>query len=109
LQGPATGGALAAIGAALVDLHPARGPVANAAGAMGGTASGALLSALLVQLLPAPTQLVYLVLLGVFRVQAAGVRGIAETSSRVPGAVRSLRPMLSVPGGLRSAVAVAAP
>jgi MFS family permease len=109
LQGLATGAAVAAIGAGLVDLHPGRGPVANAAGAMGGTASGAFLSALLVQLLPAPTQLVYLVLLGLFLLQAAGVRRIAETSSRVPGAVRSLRPTLSLPGGVRSAVAVAAP
>jgi MFS family permease len=109
LQGLATGGAVAAIGAGLVDLHPGRGPVANAAGAMGGTASGALASALLVQLLPAPTQLVYFVLLGLFLLQAAGVRRIAETSHRVPGAVRSLRPTLALPGPVRGALAVAAP
>jgi MFS family permease len=109
LQGLATGAAVAAIGAALVDLHPGRGPVANAAGAMGGSASGALVSALLVQLLPAPTQLVYFVLLGLFLLQAAGVRRIAETSSRVPGTMRSLRPTLAVPRPVRGAVAVAAP
>jgi MFS family permease len=109
LQGLATGGAVAAIGAGLVDLHPGRGPVANAAGAMTGTASGALVSALLVQLLPAPTELVYFVLAGLFLVQAAGVRRIAETSPRVPGAVRSLRPMLSLPGPVRGALAIAAP
>ena len=109
LQGLATGAAVAAIGAALVDLHPGRGPVANAAGAMSGTASGALISALLVQLLPAPTQLVYLVMLVLFLLQAAGVRRVAETSSRVPGAMRSLRPTLALPGPVRGAVAVAAP
>jgi MFS family permease len=109
LQGLATGGAVAAIGAGLVDLHPERGPVANAAGAMAGTASGALASALLVQLLPAPTQLVYFVLLGLFLLQAAGVRRIAETSGRVPGAMRSLRPTLAVPRPVRGALAVAAP
>ena len=109
LQGLATGAAVAAIGAALVDLHPGRGPVANAAGAMGGTASGALFSALLVQLLPAPTQLVYFVLLGLFLLQAAGVRRIEETSRRVPGALRSLRPTLALPGEVRGALAVAAP
>ena len=109
LQGLATGAAVAAIGAALVDLHPGRGPVANAAGAMGGTASGALVSALLVQLLPAPTKLVYFVLLGLFLLQAVGVRRIEETSGRVPGAVRSLRPMLALPGEVRGALAVAAP
>src|ERR1700742_1302443 len=51
VQGLATGAAVGAIGAALVDLHAGRGPVANAAGAMIGTASGALGSALLVPLL----------------------------------------------------------
>lgn len=109
LQGLATGAAVAAIGAALVDLHPGRGPVANAAGAMSGTASGALISALLVQLLPAPTQLVYLVMLALFLLQAAGVRGIAETSRLVPGAMRTLRPTLALPAPVRGALAVAAP
>src|SRR3984885_9741510 len=106
LQGLATG---AAVGAGLVDLHPGRGPVANAAGAMGGTATGALGSALLVQLLPAPTQLIYFVLLGLFLLQAAGVRRIGETSRRVPGAMRSLRPTLALPARVRGALAVAAP
>jgi MFS family permease len=109
LQGLATGAAVAAIGAALVDLHPGRGPVANAAGAMGGSATGALVSALFVQLLPAPTQLVYFALAGLFLLQAAGVRRIPETSRRVPGAIRSLRPTLSIPGPVRGALAVAAP
>jgi MFS family permease len=109
LQGFATGAAVGAIGAGLVDLHPGRGPVANAAGAMAGTASGALISSLLVQLLPAPTQLVYFVLLALFLLQAAGVRRIAETSRRVPGAMRSLRPTLALPGPVRGALAVAAP
>ena len=109
LQGLATGAAVAAIGVGLVDLHPGRGPVANAAGAMGGTASGALASALLVQLLPAPTELVYFVLFGLFLLQAAGVRRIAETSRRVPGAMNSLRPTLALPAAVRGALAVAAP
>jgi hypothetical protein len=62
-----------------------------------------------VQLLPAPTKLVYLVLAALFLLQAAGVRRIAETSRRVPGAVHSLRPTLAVPGPVRGALAVAAP
>ncbi len=109
LQGLATGAALGAIGAGLVDLHPGRGPIANAAGAMGGTASGALGAALLVQLLPAPTQLVYFVLLGFFLIQAAGVALIAETSPRIPGVRRALRPTLGVPAQVRGALAIAAP
>src|SRR3984957_3066920 len=109
LQGLATGAALGAIGAGLVDLHPARGSVANAAGAMSGTASGALASALLVQLLPAPTKLVYLVLLVLFLLQAAGVWAIAETSPRVPGIRRALRPRIAVPTQVREALLIAAP
>jgi predicted MFS family arabinose efflux permease len=109
LQGLATGAAIGAIGAGLVDLHPARGPVANATGAMSGTASGALGSALLVALLPSPTKLVYLVLLGAFLIQAAGVAMLAETSARKPGARQSLRPTLAVPAQVRGTLAIAAP
>jgi predicted MFS family arabinose efflux permease len=109
VQGLATGAALGAIGAGLVDLHPGRGPVANATGAMAGTASGALGSALLVQLLPAPTELVYLSLMGVFVIQAAAVALIAETSPRVSGVRRALRPVLGVPRQVRGALAIAAP
>ena len=109
LQGLATGAAVGAIGAGLVDLHPGRGPLANGVGTMAGTATGALVSALLVQLLPGPTELVYFVLLGLFLLQAAGVRRIPETFRRVPGALWSLRPTLALPGRVRGAVAIAAP
>jgi predicted MFS family arabinose efflux permease len=109
LQGLATGAALGAIGAGLVDLHPGHGPMANAVGAMAGTASGALVSALLVQLLPAPTQLVYLVLLAGFLVQAAGVAFITETAARQPGARHSLQPRLAIPPAVRRSLLIAAP
>jgi predicted MFS family arabinose efflux permease len=108
-QGLATGAALGAIGAGLVDLHPGRGPLANAAGAMSGTAAGALGSALLVQLLPAPTQLVYFLLMGVFLAQATAVLAIAETSPRAPGAIRAIRPVIALPHQVRAALAIAAP
>jgi predicted MFS family arabinose efflux permease len=109
LQGLATGAALGAIGAGLVDLHPGRGAVANATGAMSGTASGALASALLVQLLPAPTKLIYLLLLALFLLQSAGVWAIAETSPRTPGIRRALRPTIAVPARVREALLIAAP
>lgn len=109
LQGLATGAALGAIGAGLVDLHPTRGPVANASALMAGTASGSLLSALFVQLLPAPTELVYLFLSGVFLAQAIGAALITETSARVPGARRALTPKLELPTQVRGALLVAAP
>jgi predicted MFS family arabinose efflux permease len=109
LQGLATGAALGAIGAGLVDLHPTRGPVANASALMAGTASGSLLSALFVELLPAPRELVYLFLAVVFLLQATGVAMIAETSARVPGVRAALAPKLAMPPQVRSAVFVAAP
>ena len=109
LQGLATGAALGAIGAGLVDLHPTNGPVANASALMAGTASGSLLSALFVQLLPAPTELVYLFLAVVFAAQAAGIAVIAETSARIPGARRALAPKLELPAQVRGALLVAAP
>jgi predicted MFS family arabinose efflux permease len=109
LQGLATGAALGAVGAGLVDLHPSHGPVANASALMAGTASGSLLSALFVQLLPAPTELVYLFLSGVFFLQAVGVALISETSARVPGARGALAPKLELPSQVRGALLIAAP
>jgi predicted MFS family arabinose efflux permease len=109
LQGVATGAALGAIGAGMVDLHPERGPVINSTALMAGTASGSLVAALFVQLLPAPTELVYLVLSAVFLLQAIGVLLIAETSPRIAGVRRALRPTLALPPQVRASVAIAAP
>jgi MFS family permease len=109
VQGVATGGALGAIGAGLLDIDKAKGAVANGVAPMLGTGSGALLSGLLVQYLPAPTHLVYLALLGVFALQAAGVAMMAETSSLRPGAARSLRPRIGVPAAARRPLALAVP
>src|SRR5207249_1908678 len=61
--GLATGAAAGAVGAGMLDLDRARGTLANAIAPVTGTATGALLSGLLAQYLPAPTRLVYLVLL----------------------------------------------
>src|SRR6478752_6607332 len=64
VQGLSTGAAAGAVGAGLLDIDRAKGTTANALSPMIGTATGAILSGLLVTFLPAPTQLVY-VLLGV--------------------------------------------
>ena len=109
LQGLATGASLGAIGAGLVDLHPEHGPVANSSALMAGTATGSLFSALFVQLLPAPTVLVYLFLSAVFLAQALGVGLIAETAPRVPGALRALTPTVNVPPQVRRALVIASP
>jgi hypothetical protein len=98
-----------AIGAGLVDLHRIRGTVANAVVAPAGTAAGALGAGLLVQYLPDPAQLVYLVLLGVFALQWAGVALMPEPGTRRPGALASLRPRVSVPPSVRRPVLAAIP
>jgi MFS family permease len=109
VQGLSTGAALGAIGAAMLDMDRERGTFANAVAPGMGTASGALLSALAVRYLPAPTQLIYLALLGVFALQAAGIALMRETVTRAPGALSTLKPEIRLPRGLRASVLTAAP
>jgi hypothetical protein len=74
-----------------------------------GTGVGALVSGVLVQYVPAPTHVVYLVLIGVFVLQGIGVAVSPETSARAPGVRAALVPELAVPRGVRGAVFAAAP
>ncbi|MFC7647353.1 MFS transporter [Streptosporangium lutulentum] len=87
VQGLATGAAVSAIGAGLLDIDRTRGTVANSVAPGIGTGGGALLSALIVQYLPAPSRLVYLLLLAVFALQVVGVALLRETASPKPGAL----------------------
>ncbi|MCW2863420.1 MAG: major facilitator superfamily 1 [Actinoallomurus sp.] len=109
VQGVSTGAAMGAVGAAMLDIDRPRGTVANSVAPGTGTATGALASALIVQYLPAPTRLVYLLLLGVFALQAAGVALLPETVGRKPGALGSLVPRIALPRQVRRPVAIAAP
>ena len=109
VQGISTGAALGAIGAGMLDIDRERGTFANAVSPGIGTGSGALLSALLVRYLPAPTHLVYLVLLGVFALQALGVAMMRETVTRKPGALASLTPEIKLPRDLRVHALAAVP
>ena len=109
VQGLATGAALGAIGAGLLDLDRERGTFANSVAPGVGTGSGVLLSALAVRYLPAPTHLIYLALVGVFVLQAAGIVLMRETVSRTAGALASLRPEIRLPRTLRGPVMVATP
>jgi predicted MFS family arabinose efflux permease len=109
VQGLSTGAALGAIGAGLLDIDRTRGTVANAASPGTGTGTGAILSALAVRYLPAPTHLIYLVLIGVILVQAAGVALMSETATPAPGALASLRPKITLPRTVRAHVLTAAP
>ncbi|GAB3979336.1 MFS transporter [Plantactinospora veratri] len=109
VQGLAAGAATGAVGAAMLDLDRARGTLANAIAPGIGTGSGALLSALLIRFLPAPTRLVYVVLFVVLLIQGAALALMPETVARTPGARRSLRPEVRLPRAVRGPVLVVAP
>lgn len=109
IQGLSTGAAVGAVGAGMLDIDRVRGTVLNAVGPLTGTAVGGLLSGLMVQFLPAPTRLVYLVLFAIFVVQAVGVALMAETVTSKPGALASLRPQFSLPPRIRRPMLLATP
>lgn len=109
LQGLATGAALGAVGAGMIDLNKERGATANAVAPTFGTATGGVLSGFLVQYLPAPTHLVYVVLCAIFVLQCIGVALMADTIAPVPGALASLKPQLSLPTAARGPLLLALP
>lgn len=113
LQGFATGAASGVASAALVDLAPRHAPhlgaLVNSAAPTAGLAAGALGSGLLVQFAPAPTTLVFAVLLAAFVLLAALVAGLPETVRSRPGALASLRPRMAVPVAARRTFLLALP
>jgi MFS family permease len=82
LQGLATGLALAAASAALLDLHPRRDAagvgLTNGVASAGGIGLGMLVSATAVQLLPAPRVMPYVVLFTLFAIAFAGALMMPE-------------------------------
>ncbi len=107
-QGVATGAAFTTLGAALVDLNPPHAPtragLVNGVAPLGGLAFGALGCGALVQFAPAPTHLVYAVLLAGMVGAAALVARMPETSTRRAGVRASLRPRVGIPARLRTEV-----
>ena len=109
LQGVSTGTALGAIGAGMLDIDRERGTFANAVSPGMGTASGALVSALAIRFLPAPTHLIYFALIGVFAAQAIGVVLLRETVTP-SGVTRAVFvPEVRLPRAVRGPVLAAAP
>jgi MFS family permease len=108
VQGVATGAAMTTLGATLVDLNPPHAPgragVINGVAPFTGLALGALGCGLLVEFAPAPTHLVYALLLAGMGLAAVIVALMPETSARRPGGLASLTPKLGVPSHLRSEV-----
>jgi len=109
IQGLATGAAMSAAGAGMVDIDRARGAAANAVSPMLGSATGGLVSGFFVQYLPAPTVLVYALLGIVFIAQAFAVLAMEETAPRRDGALASLRPRFELPARLRRPMLLAVP
>lgn len=107
-QGIATGAALTTLGAALVDLNPAHAPrragVVNGVAPLVGLAVGALGCGALVQFAPAPTHLVYALLLAGMLLAGLAVALMPETSARRAGVLASLKPRVGIPARLRTDV-----
>src|SRR4051794_23872466 len=112
VQGLATGLALGAASAALLDLHPRRDPsgvgLTNGVVSAGGMGLGVLVSAMFVELLPAPRVLPYAALFLLFAIALAGVVRMPE-----PVAGRAARPRLTpqrprVPAAVRRPFLLAA-
>src|SRR5919204_540375 len=104
LQGLATGAALSAASAALLDLHPRRDPagvgLTNGVVSAGGLGLGGLVSATIVQLLPAPRVLPYVALFVLFAIALAGVVAMPEpVASRARPRLTPQRP--GVPAAIR--------
>lgn len=102
MQGLATGIATSVLSASLLDLDRVRGPLINSVAPMFGMALGALGTSALVQFAPAPTRLVFDVLLVLFAVQGVLAYFLPETVERRPGAWASMRPKVAVPAAARA-------
>lgn len=109
LQGAATGAAVGALSAALAELSPGPAPVVGSAAPTFGLAAGGLAASALVQYAPAPTRLVYWLLLAGFAASAVLAAGARETGERRPGALVSLVPNATVPARARPMFARVAP
>jgi hypothetical protein len=112
VQGIATGVALGALGAALVDTEPpgsGRGTLMNSVMPALGLALGALGAGVLLEYAPSPTQVVFWALIALMVLSLAGLLVLPETATRKPGALASLRPDVRVAGAVRSAFVAGLP
>jgi MFS family permease len=108
VQGVATGIAFSTLGATLVDLNPPHSPgragLVNGVAPISGLALGALGCGALVQYAPAPTHLIFALLLAGMVFAGVVVARLPETSAQRPGAIASLVPILGIPVRLRADV-----
>jgi MFS family permease len=113
LQGLATGTAMGALSAALLDLQPRSKPRLGAllgvVAPLTGLALGALAAGLLVDYGPAPTRLVFWLLFAAFAIATLAALAIPETVRRDGAWRRAMRPRLAVPRQMRPAFVAALP
>ena len=113
LQGIATGTAMGAISAALLDLQPRSKPwlgaLMGAVAPLTGLALGALAAGLLVDYGPDPTRFVFWLLIAAFAVALLAVLAIPETVERDGRWRGSLRPQVAVPPSMRAPFVAAVP
>jgi MFS family permease len=113
LQGIATGSAVGAVGAALLDLQPLQRPTlastANTTAATGPLAIGAFGASLLIQYAPAPTRLVFWVLLAASAATLAAVALMVESGTRRTVRWATFKPDVGIPGSARHAFVAALP
>ncbi len=106
VQGIATGAAITTLSAAVVDFAPpharGRAGVVTSVATLLGLAGGSVGAGALVEFAPAPTQLVYLVLLAGALVAAVITGLLPETAPRHPGVLASLRPRVGMPAHMRA-------
>ena len=112
-QGIATGMAFSTLGATLVDLNPPHSPgragLVNSVAPISGLALGALGCGALIQYAPAPTHLVFALLLVGAVIAGVAIARLPETAARRPGAIASLIPVLGIPARLRRDVLALVP
>lgn len=111
LQGVAVGLISGTASAALLDLQPESGitPVVSSAAPTGGQALGAIGASALAQYAPAPTHLVWWLLVAAFIIGIVALLAMPEPGTVRPGVVSSLRPHVTVPHGARGAFTAALP
>ena len=111
--GVATGIAVGALSAWLIDLQPPDSPrlgsLMSGVAVILGLGLGAFVSGVLVQYAPYPLQLVYWLLAGAYGLAAVGIAVVADPIERRPGWLLSLRPVVGVPPVARSMFVAAAP
>ena len=113
VQGFATGAAIGALGAYLLDLQPEDGSrlgsLVNSVAPTFGLGVGAIVTGLLVQYGPHPTRLIFAILTVLFVLLAVAITALPETTHRTSVPASALRPQIAVPPQAKRAFAAAVP